>query len=116
LKESDESDIRELLMGRRVLKVDVKPDGWGGKLTLDDGREVEVVPNMGCGGCMNGNYYITSLERVDNIITRVDFEEEGIEAYRIFVLAGDERINLLSVEGDDNGYYGTGYELVVTSK
>lgn len=119
-------------MGRRVVSVEqfaiapVKINGAyspaEGKLTLDDGRELFVVPNVGGCSCGAGDYALTGLERVDNIITRVDFEEEEHDGYgeertyRIFVLAGHEKINLLSVHGDDgNGYYGTGYELVVTT-
>lgn len=131
-KEHQEDEIRELLMGRRVVNVEMLaepfcPEGCyseaKGKLTLDDGRVVYVVPNIGGCSCSAGDYDLGSLERVENIITRVDFEQkdEGPDewekdtTYRIFVLAGHERINLLSVEGSDgNGYYGTGYELVVT--
>lgn len=140
LNDTDESYIRELLMGRRIVEVHVADEKermsiqgrYGGteiasgKLTLDNGREIYVIPNEGCGGCTSGWYDLKSLERVDNIITRVDFEVESSDdvdyyneysserVYRIFVLAGHERINALTVEGDDgNGYYGTGYELVV---
>lgn len=133
-EETDETEICELLMGRSVIKVekfDTSIDIPGayskaeGKLTLDDGREVFVAPNIGGCSCGAGDYYLDSLERVDNIITRVELERTDVEAtkendwegsttYRIFVLAGHERINLLSIHGDDgNGYYGTGYELVV---
>lgn len=131
LKEHQEDEIRDLLMGHCVVKVEVFEEGFRlkgsysdakGKLTLDDGREVYVVPNEGGCSCGAGDYDLSSLERVDNIITRVDFEatEEGPDewekdtTYRIFVLAGHERINMLSIQGSDgNGYYGTGYELVV---
>jgi len=138
LEHSDEAAIRELLMGRRVVMAEqfsesVKVRGAyspaEGKLTLDDGRELFVVPNVGGCSCSAGDYELDSLNRVDNVITKVDFEteyrhgpdgddwyEDG-HTYRIFVLAGHERINLLSVHGDDgNGYYGTGYELVVTDR
>lgn len=127
---SQEDNIREILMGHRVINVEIFSESirlegkWGeveGKLTLDNGQMLYVIPNKGGCSCSSGDYDLTSLERVDNLITRVDFETpdsskwgdvEG--AYRIFVLAGHERINLLSIEGSDgNGYYGTGYELVV---
>lgn len=121
MREYHEDAIRELFMGRKVVSVRLHNDGWRntGTLTLDDGRKVEVIPNEGGCSCSAGDYDLTSLERVDNIITRVDFETppedkwgERAGAYRIFVLAGHERINMLTVEGDDgNGYYGTGYEL-----
>lgn len=132
LNETNENHIRELLMGRRIVEVHIADEKeqmsvkgrYGGteiasgKLILDDGREIFVIPNEGCGGCTSGWYGLKSLERVDNIITRVDFEVEDGKydehTYRIFVLAGHERINALTVDGDDgNGYYGTGYELVV---
>ena len=135
LEYSDEEAIRELLMGRKVVAAERFTEGVPvsgayspaeGRLTLDDGRELFVVPNIGGCICSAGDYELDSLNRVDNVITRVDFEVEdrtGPEGedwyedghtYRIFVLAGHERINLLSVQGDDgNGYYGTGYEIVV---
>lgn len=130
LSQYDEDAIRELFMGRKVVAVEMfehrrQVDGRynlaAGKLTLDDGREVFVAPNEGGCICSAGDYDLTSLERVENIITRVDVETppedkwgERQGAYRIFVLAGHERINLMTVEGDDgNGYYGTGYELFV---
>lgn len=131
LHNSDENAIRELLLGRRVVAVEQFEQTCdiagayspaAGKLTLDDGREVFVVPNVGGCACSAGDYELVGLERVDNIITRVDFPvdfepneyDEGERTYRIFVLAGHEQINLVSVEGDDgNGYYGTGFELVI---
>lgn len=130
---TNHEEIRELLMGRRVVSAErlpsVKVEGAyspaEGKLTLDDGREVFVVPNQGGCACSAGDYELKTLERVDNVITRVDFPvdgdddvnewgEGGEKTYRIFVLAGHEQINLVSIVGDDgNGYYGTGFELVV---
>lgn len=132
-----EDAIREVLLGRKVVAAEQFADGIEvegaydraeGKLTLDDGRELFVVPNIGGCSCSSGDDALDSLNRVDNIITRVDFEVEEHEGdewqwredarvYRIFVLAGHETINLLSVSGDDgNGYYGTGYELVVVDR
>lgn len=121
--ESDHDGIRELLMGRKVTSVLIEPNQSGahtGYMVLDNGLILRVDPNQGGCICGAGDYDVTSLERVDNIITHVDFdiehhdEYEEATAYRIFVLAGHERINLLTVEGDDgNGYYGTGYDLSV---
>lgn len=133
LSHTDEEAIRETLMGHSVVSVEwfetpvsmkeAYDNSARGKLVLDDGTELFIIPNIGGCSCSAGDYDLTSLERVDNIITRVDFEidnsetdeyGEGEQTYQIFVLAGHEQINLLSVHGDDgNGYYGTGYELVV---
>ena len=113
LSHSEEKQITELLLGRRIVEVDLKK----GNLTLDDGTLLIIEPNEGCGGCNSGWYFLSDLQRVDNAITRVDFDCRGgadgsSAAYKIFVYADNEQVNLLTVEGDDdNGYYGTGYSL-----
>lgn len=59
---------------------------------------------------------------MDNIITSVRLDSEtdlgeygeGPTSYRIYVVADAVEINALQIDGDDgNGYYGTGYELIV---
>ena len=120
LDECDEEEIRKLLMGRKV-KVE------GDNLILDNGIVLEVVANQGCGGCSSGWYSITKLNEVDNAITNVEFVCNNIEtneesncddtSYKIFVFCEDTRINLLQVDGSDgNGYYGTGYTIIVKQK
>ena len=115
LQEYDEDEIREILIGRKV-KVD------GDNLILDNGLILEIEPNQGCGGCCSGWYSITKLNEVDNAITNVEFAcDEDVEnkeyddtSYKVFVFCEDTRIKLLQVDGTDgNGYYGTGYEIVV---
>ena len=131
LRESSEVAIKELLMGRKVVEArvydDLKDVGhWTsaqGELVLDNGVTVYIIPNEGGCSCGAGDYYLSSLNRVDNIITRVDVVAEsekvsewyeGPTKYQIFVLAGHEKINLMTIDGDDgNGYYGIGYELLV---
>jgi len=115
--EFDHDKIRDLLLGHKVAKV------ADDHLELDDGTVVRVVANEGCGGCASGWYGLTELNDCDNIITAVEFEEgvsddesewERETIYSVFVVAEDKRINLYAVEGDDgNGYYGTGYRLLV---
>lgn len=112
LDHEDRDAIIAVLMGRRVVKVE------DDELTLDNGVQLIATGNEGCGGCSNGEYNLTSLSRVDNAITAVEFEysheaeEPGF--FRIFVFAGDERINLMEFEGSDgNGWYGTGFSLLV---
>ena len=119
LDECDEEEIKQLLIGRKV-KVD------GDNLILDNGIILEVIANEGCGGCSNGWYSITNLNNVDNAITNVEFVCDGDVAdkdnyddtsYKIFVFCEDTRIKLLQVDGSDgNGYYGTGYEIIVKQK
>lgn len=121
-----------------------RPDRWSnanpvGYLTLSDGTHLKVWGNDGGCACSAGCYPLAHLAKVDNIITNVEVEErpdgddisdpcrtcgdplcftdehDNVGHYRIFVFAGDERINLASFEGSDgNGYYGTGWWLEVT--
>jgi hypothetical protein len=125
LTETDEADTRALLLGRRITAVKLGAEAgdgvWlDGQLTLDDGTVIDVVPNDGGCSCGAGDYVLTHLATVDNVITDVrlavdqDGDGEDAKTYRIFVFAGNEEINAVTVAGDDgNGYYGTGYELHV---
>jgi hypothetical protein len=52
--------------------------------------------------------------RVGGSIPSAGADGEDGHVYRLFVYAANDRINVLSVEGDDgNGYYGTGFTLTV---
>lgn len=109
--------IKELLMYRKIVKVDKDT------LYLDNGVELQILPNEGCGGCSNGWYGIEELNGCDNAITNVEFECDKINpddewseeySYKIFVYAEDRKIKIVQVDGDDgNGYYGTGYSIRV---
>lgn len=120
LSQDNQDQITDLLLGRSVTNVE------GEHLELDNGTVVRVVPNEGGCACSAGDYELEYLNRVDNVITKVEFDykptDDGSDYqeaqeygyYRIFVLAGHERVNLLSVTGDDgNGYYGTGFQLLI---
>lgn len=132
--EDNQAEIVDLLMGRNVTKVD------GEHLLLDDGTVIKAIGHDGGCACYAGCYDLSVLNGVDNIITRVEFDyhptgddqgwdEEPTAAqsceygpqedkyeghYRIFVYAENQRINLMQFDGTDgNGYYGTGYEILV---
>ena len=117
LDQSDEEKITEILMGRRVVDVDLDT----GIATLDNEVVLQLMGNEGGCSCGAGDYDLSVLNRVDNVITNVEFEddpdsdyEDGV-GYKIFVYAEDERINFAEFEGSDgNGYYGTGYQIRVT--
>ncbi|MCI8466957.1 MAG: hypothetical protein HFI08_02025 [Bacilli bacterium] len=116
LYQNDEEEIKELLLGRTIEKVN------DNTLKLDNGLILEIQPNQGC-CCGAGDYDITELNECLNVITNVELVEENINnsdgwsdeySYKIFVYAEDKKIKLLQVDGDDgNGYYGTGYEIVI---
>ena len=108
----DEQEIKKLLIFRKIVKVDDET------LYLDNGIELKVLPNEGCGGCSAGWYDIEELNGCDNAITNIEFACDCIEdesySYKIFVYAENKRIKILQVDGDDgNGYYGTGYSILV---
>lgn len=113
--ETNHDRLAELLVGRRVTKV------ADDKLELDDGRVLEFRGHDGGCSCGAGDYDLAELNGVDNVITSVEFEDspageefEGEGHYKIFVFAGNQRVNLATFEGSDgNGYYGTGYSVTV---
>lgn len=114
----EEDKIRELLMYRKIVKVE------NNTLFLDNGTELEILANVGCGGCSAGWYEVTELNGCDNVITSVEFacdctDDKWSEdySYKIFVYAEDQKIKILQVDGSDgNGYYGTGYSIDVKVK
>lgn len=114
---NEEEKIKNLLLYRKI--VNVSDD----TLYLDDGTKLEIVPNMGCGGCNSGWYHIEELNECDNVITDVEFVRDDLDeygedfSYKIFVFAENKKIKVLQVDGSDgNGYYGTGYSIYVKKK
>lgn len=108
--------VNEQLMFHKVVSV-TEVDDQTAELTLDNGVVLVAEGNEGCGGCSNGWYFLTALNSCDNAITNVEVVEDGAETtFSLFVYAADNRINLLTYEGDDNGYYGVGYTLRVKEK
>lgn len=114
LNECNEKEIKELLLGHKIVA-----DEAGDNLVLDNGTRLQINPNIGCGGCESGNYYLQHIASVNNAITNVEFVEDydddyHYKHYRIFVIADGVTTELLDVYGTDgNGYYGTGYEIDV---
>lgn len=110
-----EESVKELLLYRKIVKVE-QLDKQDGILTLDNGTQLIVQGNCGCGGCSNGWYYLDALNGCDNAITDVKCEigeEDYNEVYNIFIFTEDTRINCVQYSGHDNGWYGTGYQLYV---
>jgi len=119
---SDDRDfndkVKELLLFHKIVKV-IQVDDMEARFILDNGVEFITIGNEGCGGCGHGWYDIFELNECDNVITNVECltEDESDDGrYHIFVFAEDRRINCVSYEGYDNGWYGTGYRLYVKLK
>lgn len=114
LNECNENEIKELLLGHKIVA-----DESSDSLILDNGVLLQINPNIGCGGCESGNYYLQHIASVNNAITNVEFVEEHdddyhYKHYKIFVIADGMTTELLDVYGTDgNGYYGTGYKIDV---
>jgi hypothetical protein len=116
LYNGDYSEIKELLLGRKAVKVAEDT------LTLDNGITLRFTGHEGGCSCGAGDYDLTELNGVDNIITNVEFFDDpaddygsGSGYYKIFVFADNEKINLATFEGSDgNGYYGTGYSIIAS--
>ncbi len=117
--QDDKAGITAQLVGRRVVAVgapSAEAVGAAGTLTLDDGTTLTITPNDGGCICGAGDYWLTELNTCTNAIMAVEFDDSpGGGAYRIFVLAENERIKLMEIQGSDgNGYYGTGYWIEVS--
>lgn len=116
LTEVDHEAVANLLLGRKVERVDAET------IRLDNGVRLKLQGNDGGCSCGAGDCDLTELNGVDNVITAVEFEDspdgddhpDGTGHYRIFVYADNVKVNLATFEGSDgNGYYGTGYSIEV---
>ena len=116
-KDSSEA-LAPLFVGRRIVQAELEPNpvsgGPGGTLILDNGTRLTIVGNDGC-ACANGNYTVTRLGIFDNVITGVEVKEDKDEYgdpgnVRLFVYSeGIDGVEIVTAEGVDNGYYGTGF-------
>lgn len=113
--------LKSALIGHRIIKIDTNRH----IITLDNNSMLHFIANRGCGGCCSGNYDITEFNPniVDNVITNVTLSERDSDdpdswrdkIYEIFVFAENQEMKLLSCEGSDgNGYYGTGYRILIS--
>lgn len=104
---TDIEHIKQLLVGRSVVKIE------DDILLLDDGQRIRIQGNEGCGGCSEGWYDLTHLaDSINGImdVTIVVDEVGNNERYNIFVMTHDQQLaKLASVEGHDNGWYGSGF-------
>lgn len=121
---SDDGLYTQILRGRYVTSID------GSIITLDDGTELYIQGNAGCGGCSSGWYWLEETFKRGNRKARImsayvaysedkSEDEPARSVYTIFVLVdgNPSQLPLATIRGDDgNGYYGTGFTLTATIK
>lgn len=125
--------MSDALVGHSIVST-TKVDDQTAEIILDDGKKLMLAGNEGCGGCDNGWFYLKNLAESCNVITSVkpvrkadqsfwgeepvevddeDFDGDGEFIYELFVISENKEINLATYAGGDNGYYGTGYSVLV---
>jgi len=124
LYEYDETEIRELLIGRKIIRVQENVVDDEGHVTLDDGTILALNGNKGGCVCSAGDYYLSTLNRVENVITNVEIDtaddqnnDDGYSdtVYSIYVYTAGDREVFAEFTGDDgNGCYGTGFSIQVS--
>ena len=120
-QDSDDGLYTQLLRGRYVTSIE------GGIITLDDGTELHIYGNEGCGGCSSGWYWLEETFKQGTRKARImsayvaydedDTDEEAPSVYTIFVMVDGNptQLPLATVRGDNgNGHYGTGFTLTAT--
>lgn len=119
---SDDGLYTQLLRGRYVTSIE------GSIITLDDGTELHIYGNEGCGGCSSGWYWLEETFKQGTRKARImsayvaysedkSEDEPARSIYTIFVLVdgNPSQLPLATIRGNDgNGYYGTGFTLTAT--
>ena len=119
---SDDGLYTQLLRGRYVTSVE------GSVITLDDGTELYIYGNEGCGGCSSGWYWLEETFKQGTRKARImsayvaygedrTEDEPARSVYTIFVMVdgNPHQLPLATIRGDDgNDYYGTGFTLTAT--
>lgn len=120
-QDSDDGLYTRLLRGRYVTSID------NGTITLDDGTELYIHGNEGCGSCESGWYWLENVYKQGSRQARImsayvaydEDDEDAPSIYTLFVMVDGNptQLPLATVRGDNgNGYYGTGFTLTATLK
>jgi len=111
-----EGDLERELIGKRITEVDT----GAGELTLDDGTRLIFEDTSDC--CAWFSAQLQEGNLTDNAVTRVDCDyptaaDPYDEAWSLHILAGDNRIASVDIEGNStSGYYCHSINLRVLSK
>ena len=114
--------LKAVVVGHRITsREEVQEGGLASiRFTLDNGVILEAREAEGGCACSNGCWSVQSDGPLpESVITDVEVVDEpdkyGGESatLRMFVFSADQRFELVTSEGGDNGYYGWGYHVFV---
>ena len=110
-----EGDLERELIGKRIVNIDEDAN----TLTLDDGTHLIFEDTSSCCAWFRGQLHAGNL--TDNAITNVwqewTGEGEYAEAWVLHILAGENRIASVDIEGNSaSGYYCHSINLRVVHK
>jgi hypothetical protein len=114
------SELRELVVGHRIVSVaefDLLGPEFPGKrpglrITLDTGRTVELYAGHNCCAYTQLESFLWNADKIDHIITGVSTSDE-YEKWNIYADLGAV-LGLQVGWSAGNGWYGYGFEIVVT--
>lgn len=116
------ADFADAIVGHRIVSVLKDPPRMGGgrtwreepalRLTLDNGREVDLIPTDDCCAHTDLEQVIEHLPCVDHIITAVT-SSEGYESWHILADAGEVLELLVSWSAGNPFYYSYGFDIQV---
>lgn len=121
---STPEEYAKILRGRYVTDITVSSDETSATITLDNGTTLELIGSWGC-SCGNGATYIREVFQQGNRTARImnarvettqNDERYDETNYNIFVMidGNPTQLPLARLQGyDDNGYYGTGFNLFI---
>lgn len=91
------------------------------KIVLDNGTVLLIEPNEGCGGCsavwaeMDIDPYNPNIEAAVMNVEYKDTDDIRSDSFKIFIyMADNTSITMQGNNGNDNGYYGSGFWVTVT--
>ena len=104
--------LREELVGKRITKITDE------KIVLDNGTVLLIEPNEGCGGGwaeMDIDPYNPNIEAAVMNVEYKDTDDILSDSFKIFIyMADNTSITMEGNNGNDNGYYGSGFWVSVT--
>ena len=107
--------LNKELIGQRITEITTE------KIVLDNGTVLTIELNQGCGGCCAGWAEMEIVPNNPNIKAAVmnveykDTDNEYSDSFKIFIyMANNTSVTMEGNNGNDNGYYGSGFWVSVT--